>query len=75
METVAVVCDDNIECHEDRDEKRCTEGGSDTFAYVMTFITSLIYVVLKLVWWFHWRHISDDDEEDIDMTMEDTVVR
>ena len=72
METVAVVCDDNIECALDRDEALCRTGAEkyNPLVYAMTALTSLIYVVLKLVWFFHLQHQPVGDEED-DMEMEE----
>ena len=71
METVAVVCDDNIECAEARDEALCRTGADkyNPIAYAMTALMCLIYVVLKLVWFFHLQHQPVGDEED-DMEME-----
>ena len=72
METVAVVCDDNIECALDRDEALCRTGADkyNPIAYAMTALMCLIYVVLKLVWFFHLQHQPVGDEED-DMEMEE----
>ena len=72
METVAVVCDDNIECAEARDEALCRTGADkyNPIAYTMTALMCLIYVVLKLVWFFHLQHQPVGDEED-DMEMEE----
>ena len=66
MDTVAVVCDYNIECHEDRDEKECATGADkyNPLVYSMTVGMGLIYVILKLVWFFHQRHQPLGDEED-----------
>ena len=74
MDTLAVVCDDNIKCAEDRDEKLCRTGADkyNPLVYAMTGATCMIYVVLKLVWWFHERHQPFGDEEDNgDMEMEE----
>ena len=73
METVAVVCDDNIECAEARDEALCRTGADkyNPIAYAMTTLMSLIYVILKLVWFFHLQHQPVGDEEG-DMEMEET---
>ena len=72
METVAVVCDDNIECAEARDEALCRTGADkyNPIAYAMTALMGLVYVVLKVVWFFHLRHQPVGDEED-DMEMEE----
>ena len=72
METVAVVCDDNIECAEARDEALCRTGADkyNPIAYAMTALMCLVYVVLKLVWFFHLQHQPVGDEED-DMEMEE----
>ena len=71
METVAVVCDDNIECAEARDEALCRTGADkyNPIAYAMTVLMGLVYVVLKVVWFFHLRHQPVGDEED-DMEIE-----
>ena len=72
METVAVVCDDNIECAEARDEALCKTGARkyNPLVYTMTILMGLVYVVLKLVWFFHLQHQPVGDEED-DMAMEE----
>ena len=72
MNTLAVVCDNNIECANDRDEKLCATGVDkyDPLVYAMTVGTAMIYVILKLVWWFHLRHQPFGDEDDQDMKME-----
>ena len=72
METVAVVCDDNIECAEARDEALCRTGADkyNPIAYAMTALMGLVYVVLKLVWFYHLQHHPVGDEED-DMEMEE----
>ena len=72
METVAVVCDDDIECALDRDEALCRTGADkyNPLVYAMTVVTSMIYVVLKLVWFFHQRHQPMGDEEDDEDEME-----
>ena len=72
MDTLAVVCDDNIECAEARDEALCRTGADkyNPIAYAMTALMCLIYVVLKLVWFFHLQHQPVGDEED-DMEMEE----
>ena len=58
METLAVVCDDNIECDEDRDEARCRDGTDkyNPIVYGMTAGAGLFYVILKLWWFFYQRH-------------------
>ena len=50
METVAVVCDDNVECAEARDEALCRTGAEkyNPLVYAMTALMGLMYVVLKL---------------------------
>ena len=72
MDTVAVVCDDNIECAKARDEALCRTGADkyNPLVYTMTALMSLIYVVLKLVWFFHLQHQPVGDEED-DMEFEE----
>ena len=72
MDTLAVVCDDNIECAEARDEALCRTGADkyNPIAYAMTALTSFVYVVLKLVWFFHLQHQPVGDEED-DMEIEE----
>ena len=72
METVAVVCDDNIECAEARDEALCRTGADkyNPIAYAMTALMCLVYVVLKLVWFFHLQHQPVGYEED-DIEMEE----
>ena len=72
METVAVVCDDNIECAEARDEALCRTGADkyNPLVYAMTALMCLVYVVLKLVWFFHLQHQPVGDEED-DIEMEE----
>ena len=66
MDTLAVVCDDNIECAKDRDEALCRTGADkyNPIAYAMAAGTCMIYVVLKLFWFFHLRHQSVGDEEE-----------
>ena len=61
-----MVCDDNIECAQDRDEALCRTGADkyNPIAYAMTALMCLIYVALKLIWFFHLRHQPVDDEED-----------
>ena len=76
MDTLAVVCDDNIECAEDRDEALCRTGADkyNPLVYAMTALMCLIYVVLKLVWFFHQRHQPyGDEEDDDDVEMEEMV--
>ena len=74
MDTMAVVCDDNIECAEDRDEALCRTGADkyNPIAYAMTAGACMIYVVLKLVWFFHQRYqpVSDEEEDEGDIEME-----
>ena len=76
METLAVVCDDNSECALDRDEALCRTGADkhNPIAYAMTAGACMIYMVLKLIWFFHQRHQPFGDEEDgEDMEMEEMV--
>ena len=75
METVAVVCDDNIECGEARDEALCRTGADkyNPLVYTMTALMGLVYVVLKLVWFFHLQHQPFGDEDD-DLEMEDMKI-
>ena len=62
-----MVCDDDIECHEDRDEKHCRDKGKyDWACFGLAVGVSMLYVVLKIVWWFHYRHLPLDDEDDDD---------
>ena len=71
METLAVVCDDNIECAEARDEALCRTGADkyDPIVYAMTALMGLVYVVLKVIWFFHLQHQPvGDEEEDEDVT-------
>ena len=73
MDTLAVVCDDNIECGKDRDEALCRTGDKkyDPLVRALAAGTCMIYVVLKLVWFFHQRHQPFGDEDDTeDMEME-----
>ena len=70
MQTLAIVCDDIIECAGNLDEKFCDGPKNNTVPHILTCITGLIYVVLKMVWWFHQRHIPlDDEDEDNDIPM------
>ena len=73
MDTLAVVCDDNIECAEDRDEAQCKDGTDkyDPIVYAMTALMGLVYVVIKLHWFFYQRHQPVGDEDDDDMEMEE----
>ena len=74
METLAVVCDDIIECAKDRDEALCRTGADkyNPLVYTATGVTCMIYVVLKLVWFFHLRHQPvGDEEDDNEMEMEE----
>ena len=74
METLAVVCDDNIECAKDRDEAQCRDGTDkyDPIVYAMTALMGLLYVVIKLHWFFYQRHqpVGDEDDNDV-MEMEE----
>ena len=69
MESIGVVCDDNIECGEDRDEKLCATG-ADKYNPVVHALTAgalMFYVFLKLFWLFHQRHVPlGDEDEDYD---------
>ena len=69
MDTLAVVCDDNIECAEDRDEAQCRDGTDkyDPIVYAMTALMGLVYVVIKLHWFFYQRHQPVGDEDDMEM--------
>ena len=74
MDTLAVVCDDNIECAEDRDEAQCKTGTDkyDPIVYAMTALMGFVYVVIKLHWFFYQRHQPvGDEEDDDDMEMEE----
>ena len=74
MDTLAVVCDDNIECAEDRDEALCRTGADkyNPLVYALTAGACMIYVVLKLVWFFHLRHQPvGDEEEDEELELEE----
>ena len=75
MMTLAVVCDDHIECAEDRDEALCRKSGADKYnpiVHAMTAGACMIYVILKLVWFFNQRHQPFGDKDDTeDMAMED----
>ena len=75
MDTLAVVCDDNIECAEDRDEAQCRDGTDkyDPIVYAMTALMGLVYVVIKLHWFFYQRHqpVGDEEDDDDDMEMEE----
>ena len=75
MDTLAVVCDDNIECAEDRDEARCRDGTDkyDPIVYAMTALMGLMYVVIKLHWFFYQRHqpVGDEEDDDDDMELEE----
>ena len=73
MMTLAVVCDENIEVHEDRDEKLCASGGgANGFVYAGTFCAGMLYVILKLNWWFRQRHLPlEDEDDDNDIQMEE----
>ena len=69
MDTLAVVCDDNIECAEDRDEALLCRTGTDKYdpiVYAMTALMGLMYVVIKLHWFFYQRHqpVGDEDDDD-----------
>ena len=75
MDTLAVVCDDNIECAEDIDEARCRDGTDkyNPIVYTMTAGAGLFYVALKLYWFFYQRHqpVGDEEDDDDDMEMEE----
>ena len=80
MDTLAVVCEDNIECAEDRDEVRCRDGAdqykNNPIVYAMTAGACMIYVVLKMVWLFHQRHqlYGDEEEDEDDLEMRQMVL-
>ena len=71
MDTLAVVCDENIECAEDRDEKLCATGADKYNPIAFTVATCMIYVILKLVWFFHQKHqpVGDEDDENMEIEM------
>ena len=74
MDTLAVVCDDNIECAKDRDEALCRTGADkyNPLVYAMTAGACMIYVVLKLTWFFQHKHqLYGDEEEDENIEMEE----
>ena len=74
MDTLAVVCDDNIEAANDRDEALCRTGADkyNPIVHAMTAAAGMFYVVLKLVWFFHQRHQPfGDEEDDEDMEMQE----
>ena len=74
MDTLAVVCDDNIECAKDRDESLCRTGADkyNPLVYAMTAGACMIYVVLKLTWFFQQKHQPyGDEEEDENIEMEE----
>ena len=74
MDTLAVVCDDNIECAKDRDEALCRTGAYkyNPVVYAMTAGACMIYVVLKLIWFFQQKHqLYGDEEEDENIEMEE----
>ena len=75
MKTMAVVCDDIIECANNQDERSCDGPKNNTVPYILTCFIGMFYLVLKLVWWFHQRHQDMDDEDDDNNTipMEDLV--
>ena len=74
METVAVVCDDDIECYEARDERQCSDKGKYDLACLgLAVAVSMFYVVLKLAWWFHYRHLPLDDEDEDEELMEEAT--
>ena len=66
MDTLAVLCDDVIECDQARDEKECRNGTDkyDPIVYAMTAGAGLVYVGLKFYWFFYQRHQPVGDEED-----------
>ena len=75
IETIAVVCNSFIECAEDRDEKLCATGADqyDPIVYALTAAAGTFYVLLKLIWWFHQRHVpfGDEDEDSDEETAEE----
>ena len=71
METVAVICDDVVECYNNQDE-RCEGVKDNTVPYILTSIAGMFYVALKAYWWFYRRHHDfDDEEEEDDIPMEE----
>ena len=65
MQTVAVICDDVVECYNHQDE-RCEGVKDNTVPYILTSIAGMFYVALKAYWWFYRRHHDLDDEEEED---------
>ena len=72
MKTVAVVCDNVIECHNNQDERPlCLGVKNNTVPYILSCVMGMFYVILKLLWWFHQRHLPlDDEDEDDEVRME-----
>ena len=74
MDTLAVVCDDVVECAEERDEKLCKNGTDrcKPLIYSLTAGAGMFYVILKLYWFFYHQHqpVGDEDDDD-DMEMEE----
>ena len=70
-----MVCDDDIECYEARDERQCSDKGKYDLACLgLAVAVSMFYVVLKLAWWFHYRHLPLNDEDDVtDEHMEEEI--
>ena len=64
MKTMAVVCDDIIECSENRDEKFCGGPKNYMVSYILTFFACMFYVVLKIIWWFYQRNLPLNDEDE-----------
>ena len=63
---------ETVECAEARDEALCRTGADkyNPLVYTLTALMCLVYVVLKLVWFFHLQHQPVGDEED-DIEMEE----
>ena len=72
MQTVAVICDDVVECYNNQDE-RCEGVKDNTVPYILTSIAGMFYVALKAYWWFYRRHhdLDDDEEDEDDIPMEE----
>ena len=68
MQTVAVICDDVVECFNNLDESsRCDGVKDNTVPYILTSLVGMFYVALKAYWWFYQRHQEFGDEEDIQL--------
>ena len=71
MQTVAVVCDNILECHNNRDERLCDGPKDDTVPYILSCVMGMFYVSLKLYWWFYQRHQDMEEEDDDDIPIEE----